>query len=87
MKANFWTDDGSGNTFLVAGLIGFITIFFVAYFFKIDLSGIFLTLNYGGIASFIFSISLFVLVCVWIFVGLRIIRYFDTSEENRNPRQ
>lgn len=46
--------------------------------FQIDLTGLLLSMNFGGIAALLLTGAEFILICVWIIVGFRLIRYLET---------
>jgi len=78
MKGNFLTNDTLGNKLLAVGICGFVALIAVSYIFDINLTPLMFSLNFTGIATFIFNVAEFVLVCVWIIVGIRLIHYIET---------
>jgi hypothetical protein len=77
MGSTFWTSHEMGNMVLFLGMIIVLFIvFFLAFLFQINLSAVIYSL---------FSVALLVLVGVWILVGIRIIKYFDTQDKTPLP--
>jgi hypothetical protein len=85
MDWNYLTTHDFGNKLLATGIIGCVLIIVLAYKYSINLSGLVLSINYAGISSFFFSIALFVLICVWTYVGICIIKYFETLGKTPLP--
>lgn len=77
MGNTFWTSHEIGNMILAVGVI---VVLFLLLFLAFLMGINFLTVIY-----FLFSAAAFVLICVWIFVGLRVLKFIESREKTPLP--
>lgn len=77
MKGNFLMKP-LDNKLLAVAICGVSVLFAISYIFEINLTGLVFSINFTGIAAIILNGAEFVLICVWILVGIRLIHYLET---------
>lgn len=79
MGNTFWTSHEVGNMILAVGTIAVLFIvLFLAFF---------LGINPFTVLYFLLGAALFVLIGVWIYVGIRVIAYFDAKKNPAVPKK